>query len=59
MPLAPPEFRLDPAALEAAVGPKTRLLVLNSPNNPAGRVFSREELEAHRRPRAWSTTCWW
>ncbi len=46
MPLAPPEFRLDPAALAAAVGPKTRLLVLNSPNNPAGRVFSREELVA-------------
>lgn len=45
VPLAPPEFRLDPAALAAAVGPKTRLLVLNSPNNPAGRVFSREELE--------------
>jgi N-succinyldiaminopimelate aminotransferase len=44
VPLAPPEFRLDPAALAAAVGPKTRLLVLNSPNNPAGRVFSREEL---------------
>jgi len=45
VPLAPPEFRLDPAALAAAVGPKTRLLVLNSPNNPGGRVFSREELE--------------
>ena len=45
VPLAPPEFRLDLAALAAAVGPKTRLVVLNSPNNPAGRVFSREELE--------------
>ena len=44
--LVPPELRLDPAALEAAVGPRTRLLVLNSPNNPAGRVFSREELAA-------------
>jgi N-succinyldiaminopimelate aminotransferase len=44
--LAPPGFRLDPAALASAVGPKTRLVVLNSPNNPAGRVFSREELEA-------------
>jgi N-succinyldiaminopimelate aminotransferase len=46
VPLAPPEFRLDPAALAAAVGPKTRLVVLNSPGNPAGRVFSREELAA-------------
>jgi N-succinyldiaminopimelate aminotransferase len=46
VPLAPPEFRLDPAALAAAVGPKTRLLVLNSPGNPSGRVFSREELAA-------------
>jgi N-succinyldiaminopimelate aminotransferase len=43
--LAPPEFIFDPAELEAAVGPKTRLLLLNSPNNPAGKVFSRPELE--------------
>jgi N-succinyldiaminopimelate aminotransferase len=46
VPLAPPEFRLDPDALEAAVSPRTRLLVLNSPGNPAGRVLSREELAA-------------
>jgi N-succinyldiaminopimelate aminotransferase len=46
VPLAPPEFRLDPKALAAAVGPKTRLLVLNSPNNPDGHVLSREELQA-------------
>jgi N-succinyldiaminopimelate aminotransferase len=46
VPLAPPEFRLDPAALEAAASPRTRLLVLNSPNNPAGRVFARDELAA-------------
>jgi N-succinyldiaminopimelate aminotransferase len=46
VPLAPPELRLDPAALEAAITPKTRLLVLNSPNNPAGRVFSHGELAA-------------
>lgn len=44
--LASPELRLDAAALEAAVSPRTRLLVLNSPNNPAGRVFTREELGA-------------
>jgi len=44
--LAPPDFRLDPKALEAAVGPKTRLVVLNSPGNPSGHVFTREELAA-------------
>jgi N-succinyldiaminopimelate aminotransferase len=46
VPLDPPEFRLDPAALESAVTPRTRLVVLNSPMNPAGRVLSREELAA-------------
>ena len=46
VPLAPPGFRLDAAALEAAVSPRTRLLVLNSPNNPAGHVYGRGELEA-------------
>jgi N-succinyldiaminopimelate aminotransferase len=43
--LAPPDFTFDPAELEAAVGPKTRLLLWNSPNNPAGKVFSRAEVE--------------
>jgi N-succinyldiaminopimelate aminotransferase len=43
--LAPPGFTFDPAELEAAVGTNTRLLLLNSPNNPAGKVFSRPELE--------------
>jgi len=43
--LHPPGFVLDPAELEAAAGLRTRALLLNSPNNPAGKVFSREELE--------------
>jgi N-succinyldiaminopimelate aminotransferase len=43
--LVPPSFTFDPVELEAAVGPKTRLLLLNSPNNPAGKVFTREELD--------------
>ena len=34
----------DAAAVEAAVGPRTRALVVNSPNNPTGRVLSREVL---------------
>ena len=46
VPLEPPSFRLDAAVLEAAVTPRTRVLVLNSPNNPAGHVFTRAELEA-------------
>ena len=41
-----PDFALDLAALEAQIGPRTRLLVLNSPHNPTGKVFSRAELEA-------------
>jgi aspartate aminotransferase len=39
-------FDLDPAALAAAVTPRTKLVVLNSPNNPTGAVFSRAALEA-------------
>jgi aspartate aminotransferase len=39
-------FDLDPVALAAAVTPRTRLVVLNSPNNPTGAVFSRTALEA-------------
>jgi aspartate aminotransferase len=38
-------FRLDPAALEAAITPTSRLLVLNSPSNPTGMVLGRHELE--------------
>lgn len=41
-----PEYRLEKAALEAAITPKTRAIVLNTPNNPTGRVFDREELQA-------------
>jgi aspartate aminotransferase len=39
-------FRLQAARLEAAITPATRLLVLNSPSNPTGAVFSRDDLEA-------------
>lgn len=39
-------FRLTPAMVEAAITPKTRLLILNSPSNPTGAVYSRQELEA-------------
>jgi len=43
--LQPPEWRLDRAALAAAFGDRTKLILLNSPMNPAGRVFDRDELE--------------
>lgn len=39
-----PDFRLDTERLAAACGPRTRLIVLNTPWNPTGRVLSAEEL---------------
>ena len=42
--LQPPEWALPRAELAAAFGPKTKLLLLNSPMNPTGKVFSAEEL---------------
>lgn len=39
-------FRLTPAQLEAAITPRTRLLILNSPSNPTGAVYSRAEMGA-------------
>lgn len=39
-------FTFDPDELRAAVGPRTRAILVNSPHNPAGTVFARAELEA-------------
>ncbi len=39
-------FRLTPAQLRAALTPRSRVLMLNSPSNPTGAVYSRAELEA-------------
>ena len=44
--LRPPHFALDPDALRAAVTPRTRAIIVNSPHNPTGRVLSRDELGA-------------
>jgi N-succinyldiaminopimelate aminotransferase len=44
--LRPPDFILDAGALADAVTPATRMVVLNSPHNPTGRVLSVAELEA-------------
>jgi N-succinyldiaminopimelate aminotransferase len=46
VPLRPPDWRFDVAELEAAVSERTRLVLLNSPHNPTGRVLDRAELEA-------------
>jgi aminotransferase len=46
VPLAEPDWALDPAALRAAVTPRTRAVLLNTPANPSGKVFSRAETEA-------------
>ncbi len=37
-------YEFDPDELRAAFGPRTRMLLLNSPHNPTGKVFSRDEL---------------
>ncbi|MEU9024751.1 pyridoxal phosphate-dependent aminotransferase [Actinomadura sp. NPDC048394] len=39
-------FTFDPDELRAAVGPRTKAILVNSPHNPAGTVFTRGELEA-------------
>ena len=39
-------FRLKPEALEAAITPKTKWLIFNSPSNPTGAAYSREEIKA-------------
>lgn len=46
VPLDPPAWRLDADRIRQAITPRTRALILNSPHNPTGRVFSREELSA-------------
>ena len=43
-----PGFGFDLEELKAQVGPKTKLLILNSPHNPTGKVFSQKELEEIR-----------
>ncbi|MDT8342749.1 MAG: aminotransferase class I/II-fold pyridoxal phosphate-dependent enzyme, partial [Longimicrobiales bacterium] len=47
VPLRPgPEgWTFDPGELRAAFGPRTRAVILNTPNNPTGKVFSRDELQ--------------
>jgi N-succinyldiaminopimelate aminotransferase len=44
--LRAPDFRLDLDELAAAISPRTRLILLNTPHNPTGAVLTREELQA-------------
>jgi aspartate aminotransferase len=43
--LKPPNFDLDLAAIEAAIGPRTRLVIVNSPHNPTGRIYDVDTLK--------------
>jgi N-succinyldiaminopimelate aminotransferase len=43
--LRPPDFEVSAEAVHAAIGPRARVLLLNSPHNPTGRVLTRDELE--------------
>ena len=43
--LRPPSYSFDPDELRAAITPKTRLILFNSPHNPTGRVFTLEEVQ--------------
>ncbi len=54
-------FKLLPAVLEAAITPRTRWLILNSPSNPTGAAYTRAELEGlaevlRRHPHVWVLT---
>jgi aspartate/methionine/tyrosine aminotransferase len=51
-------FAFDPGELDARIGPKTRLLILNTPHNPTGGLLARADLEAiaevlRRHPQVW------
>jgi len=46
VPLAAPDWTLDTDALKAAITPRTRAILVNTPANPSGKIFSRAELEA-------------
>jgi aminotransferase len=46
VPMAPPQWTIDFDRLRAAITPRTRGIVINSPSNPCGKVYTRAELEA-------------
>jgi aspartate aminotransferase len=44
--LAPPSFDLEPADIAAAITPRTRAVLINTPHNPSGRVYSLDDLRS-------------
>ena len=48
--LREPDWSFDPEELAAAFSNKTRAIVVNTPNNPTGKVFTRDELETIAAP---------
>jgi aspartate aminotransferase len=46
IPLAKPRFDLDLGAIDAAIGPRTRLVIVNTPHNPTGRIYEADALAA-------------
>jgi len=46
--LHPPDWSFDPEELARAFGPRTKAIIVNTPNNPTGKVFTRSELECIR-----------
>jgi len=44
VPLHPPDFHVDWDELAASISPRTRAIIINTPNNPSGKVFTRVEL---------------
>lgn len=46
VPLAPPDFDLDPNTISAAITPRTRAVLVNTPHNPTGRVYPVEALRS-------------
>jgi aminotransferase len=44
VPLRPPHWTFDPGELKQAFSPRTKAIILNTPNNPTGHVFTRDEL---------------
>ena len=43
--LKAPDWKLDPQAIEAQITPRTKAIIINTPSNPSGKVFTRAELE--------------